>query len=129
MRQGQTQLEQRIEQISQAANQAIDAYNAALSEVLANTRQSWAALTDHDLLALAQQQEAWICGRLPQAKDSRTTVLEALEHATEMHIIKKRACGHDQVEKLLDRLAALVSQRKRPYPLLNTDSEHEEGVA
>ncbi|HYU75704.1 MAG TPA: hypothetical protein VEL31_23785 [Ktedonobacteraceae bacterium] len=61
--------------------------------------------------------------------DSRTTVLEALEHATEMRTIKERTCGHDQVVKLLDRLAALVSQRKGPPPLLSTECEREEAIA
>ena len=112
MRQGKTQLEQRIEQVYLAADQATDAYNAALSEVMANAHQSWEQLTDHDLISLGRQQKAWIYGRLPQAKDSRATVLEALEHATEMRILKEHACGHDQVVKLLDRLVALVSQRK-----------------
>jgi hypothetical protein len=127
-RQVKTRLEERIEEVSQATKRAIDAYAAALNEVIANARQRWDLLSDRELVALARQQQAYIYGRLPRASDDRAPVLEALEHAMVMRVVKEQSCGYDQVVKLQNRLAALASRRKWQPPLC-PDTECEDKSA
>jgi hypothetical protein len=133
-RQVKTRLEERIEETDQAAKQAIDVWAAALDEVIANARKSWEHLSDRELVALARKQGAWLYGRLPRRSDGRAVVLEALEDATAIRLMKEQACGYDQVVKLQNRLAALVSRRKWQPPCsdlydLSTENGRESGRA
>jgi len=102
----------RIEQVSAHCDALIHDATVARDRTVADARLVWEQLSLEDLVKLAIASETWMYGRLPAMSDSRETVLEALTHAEEIRLDKSGACGHDQVIRALDQLAALVSRHR-----------------